>query len=352
MQRDDMWQAVLQRDPNYDQVFVYAVKTTGIFCRPTCPSRRPYEQHVQFFETPDQALNAGYRACQRCNPTDQPQRDPNIDLMIEICRYLERPHEKLPTLAMLSTAFAMSPHHLQRTFKRIVGVSPRQYADGIRQGQVKQFLKTSDTITEALYTAGYTTTSQFYEQSKETIGMTPITYRKGGAATSITYTTASCKLGYILIARTEHGICTISLGDDPETLTHELTADFPHAHVAADDDHLQGWVQQVVASLESDQQTFDLPLDIQATSFQRKVWDALRKIPYGETRSYQDLANMIDQPTASRAVARACATNSVALVIPCHRVVRKNGDLSGYRWGIKRKAAILDHEKTISAQQG
>lgn len=349
MDRQQKWEAVLHRDERYDRQFVYAVKTTGIYCRPSCPSRKPHFENVEFFVTGEMAKEAGYRPCQRCRPDVDGRVEAQVDLMVDICRYLEQPHEHIPTLVELAERFAMSPYHLQRTFKRVVGVSPYQYADTYRQDRLKEYLKESDTVTDALYAAGYGASSRLYEQSDDMLGMSPITYREGGEAMNIIYTIVPCRLGYLMVAATERGICRIGIGDSKAALASELTAEFPSASIERDEATLETWVTVLTDFIDGNSQVLDLPLDIQATSFQRKVWEALRSIPYGSTHSYQEIAAAIGQPTAARAVAQACAKNPVAMAIPCHRIVRQNGAPGGYRWGIERKKALLRHEKEVVA---
>jgi AraC family transcriptional regulator of adaptative response/methylated-DNA-[protein]-cysteine methyltransferase len=344
MDENSFWDAVQNRDSAYNTVFVYAVKTTGIFCRPTCPSRRPFRENVEFFMSVDDAQSAGYRPCERCHPTSDNVPDPHLGLVTDICRYLEGDHDHLPSLDELGEKFAMSPYHLQRVFKRIVGVSPRQYADAYRQGRLKNALKNGANATDAVYDAGYSTSSQVYEHTDAVLGMTPIHYREGADAITITYTIVPCQLGYLLVAMTSRGVCKISLGDSEELLHADLQDEFPRAIITRDNVGFASAINQLMAYLGGEQNQLALPLDIHATSFQRRVWEVLRQIPYGQTRSYDEIATMLGQPTASRAVARACATNPVALAIPCHRVVRKNGDLAGYRWGIQRKRVILQTE--------
>jgi len=337
------WNAVNARDKTYDGQFVYAVKTTGVYCRPSCPSRRPKPENVEFFATPAAAENADYRACQRCDPRGE-RGEAHHDLMVAVCRYLEHPHESIPTLDELAAKFALSPFHLQRVFKRIVGVSPHQYADAQRQARLKDRLKRGDSVTSAVYDAGYNSSSSFYQGVAITLGMKPVTYRKGGAHMTLHMAIAPCSLGYLLVAATERGICAIRLGDAPEVLTVELAREFPGATIDDADDDLHGYISTIVRYLDGDMVRAELPLDIRSTAFQRKVWDALRAIPYGERRTYAQVAESIGQPTAARAVAAACAANPVALAIPCHRVINSAGGLSGYRWGIERKRAILTQE--------
>jgi AraC family transcriptional regulator of adaptative response/methylated-DNA-[protein]-cysteine methyltransferase len=342
---EEYWAAVQRRDHAYDGRFYTAVRTTGIYCKPSCPARHPARRHVRFYASPEAAEADGYRACRRCHPRQAGHIEPQLDRVVAICRYLEAT-DHIPTLGELSERFALSPHHLQRTFRRIVGVSPRQYADAFRQGRLKAFLKQQESVTDALYAAGYGSSSRLYEQSDDSIGMTPIHYRSGGEHVRIAYTTTRCRLGALLVAATERGVCTISLGEDEAMLEQHLRHEFPHAALHRDTAGLHAWVQAIVAYLDGQQRTLDLPLDIQATGFQRRVWEALRAIPYGETRSYQQIAAHIGQPSAVRAVAQACAANPTALAIPCHRVVRSDGSLSGYRWGVPRKRALLHAEQT------
>lgn len=347
-QEDEIyWQAVQENDASYDGVFVLAVKTTGIYCRPTCTARMPLRKNVEFYSDPDAAEAAGYRACKRCLPRDE--RPPQSQMVVEICRYLEQPHDKLPTLAELSERFHISQYHLQRTFKKIVGVSPRQYADSHRQGRVKAALQETERVTDAIFDAGYETSSNFYQTSQSILGMTPVTYRQKGKAMNITYMIAPCRLGYVLVGATEKGVCKITLGDAPADLIEDIEAEYKGAALVEESETLSVWVRTVLDYIEGEAEKIVLPLDIQATAFQRKVWEALRNIPYGETRSYTEVAQQIGQPTAARAVAGACASNKVALAIPCHRVVRSDGSSSGYRWGTARKDALLKMEAEIEA---
>jgi AraC family transcriptional regulator, regulatory protein of adaptative response / methylated-DNA-[protein]-cysteine methyltransferase len=334
MDEELYWTAITQRDRIYDDQFVYAVRTTGVYCRPSCASRQPRRSNVAFFADATAAEQAGFRACKRCQPKSSAPRDEQRALVADMCRYLDAPHETLPTLAELGARFALSPHHLQRVFTRIVGVSPRQYADARRQERLKQQLKQGDDVTGALFDAGYGSSSSFYMQL-DALGMTPSDYRQGGAL-------------QLLVAATERGVAKVSLGDDAAALEAELQHEFPRATLLRDEDGLGQWVAALLGYLAGEQPSLELPLDIQATAFQRKVYDALRAIPYGSTRSYQQVAAAIGQPTATRAVASACAHNPVALIIPCHRVVRADGSLSGYRWGIARKQAILEREAALA----
>ncbi len=342
MTQTQYWQAVQDRDSAYDGVFVYAVKTTGIYCRPTCASRRAFRENVEFFPSAVEAEGAGYRPCRRCQP-DQNQ-DAVRALIERVCRRLDDVGDHLPTLNELAAEFHVSPYHLQRTFKRIVGVSPRQYADSRRRERVKTELRADQTVTQAVYEAGYGGSSAFYRDAGAMLGMTPIRYREGGAAVNVRYTTAQSSLGVVLVAASERGICAIRLGDSDAAVIEELRSEFPNAALTPDDADLAAWVEAVIAYVDGTQTRLDLPLDIRATAFQRRVWEALRTVPYGEQITYRGLAEMIGEPTAARAVAGACAANPVALAIPCHRVVREGGELSGYRWGVERKRALLERE--------
>jgi AraC family transcriptional regulator of adaptative response/methylated-DNA-[protein]-cysteine methyltransferase len=341
MQEAAMWQAVVERNRAYDGEFVFAVRTTGVYCRPSCPARRPRRENVRFFERPAQAEAAGFRPCQRCHPDQATPPEPNLALMQAVCRAIVEQGQRPPTLEELGRQFGMSPFHLQRTFKRIVGVTPKQYAAAHRAEQLKRQLKEKATVTEAIYEAGYSSGSSAYGEATAHLGMTPAAYRSGGPATTITYSIVPCPLGYLLVAATPNGLCAVRLGDTAQALADTLTGEFPAASVQPDDGHLTPWLASIQDYLTGAQPHLDLPLDVRATAFQRRVWQALQAIPYGSTRSYREVAEAIGQPTAARAVARACATNPVALVVPCHRVVREDGSLSGYRWGIERKETLL-----------
>lgn len=343
------WRAIELRDAAFDGVFFYGVRTTGVFCRPSCASRQPRRANVAFFASAEAAEAAGFRPCQRCHPCGASPNEVRVELIAAICRYLEQPHERIPTLAELAAQFHLSPYHLQRSFKRVTGVSPRQYADSHRQQRVRQHLKAGVDVGAALYDAGYGSSSAFYAQASDSLGMRPTTYRAGGASLELRYASAPCSLGCVLLAATDRGICSVTLGDNEAALLEQLQHEFPRAHLQSDPAGLQPWLATLLEHLDGAQPALNLPLDIQATAFQRTVWEALRGIPYGETISYGELARRIGRPTATRAVAQACATNPVALINPCQRVVRGNGELGGYRWGVERKRAILDHEaETVS----
>jgi len=338
------WQSVLARDAEAEGAFVYAVRTTGIYCRPTCPSRRPRREHVAFFPLPEAAEQAGFRACRRCHPEQATIRDPQIAVVQRVCRAIAANPEESPTLASLGAAVGLSPFHMQRTFKRVMGITPRQYADACRMDRLKGELRKGEAVTSALYGAGYGSPSRLYERAPAHLGMTPAVYRRGGAGMRIQYTVVPCPLGLLLVAATERGICAITLGDADDALADGLTREYPAAAIARDDSGLDSAVAAIIRHLHGQEPHLDLPLDLQATAFQWRVWEALQAIPYGSTRSYGEIARAIGQPTAARAVAQACATNRVALAIPCHRVVRDNGEVGGYRWGIERKRTLLAQE--------
>jgi AraC family transcriptional regulator of adaptative response/methylated-DNA-[protein]-cysteine methyltransferase len=351
MDEERCWQAVLARETDFDGVFVYAVRSTGIFCQPTCPSRRPRREQVVFFGQPAAAEQAGFRACQRCRPISATNRreattadDSRAEIVRRACQLIEESADKPLTLGALGQRIGVSPYHLQRTFKRVMGITPHQYADAQRIARLKARLKEGDSVTTALYEAGYGSSSRLYEQAPDQLGMTPATYGRGGAGAQISYTIADSPLGRLLVAATDRGVCFVSLGDD-DALESALAGEFPAAKIDRDDAVLGQAVEAIVRHLSGEQQQIDLPLDVCATAFQRRVWETLRAIPYGQTRSYRQVAETLGQPTAARAVARACATNPVALVIPCHRVVGEGGDLRGYRWGIDRKRALLEREQ-------
>jgi AraC family transcriptional regulator of adaptative response/methylated-DNA-[protein]-cysteine methyltransferase len=344
MQCDEYWRAVLAREKQYDGEFVYAVGSTGIYCRPSCPSRRPKREHVRFFALPAEAEQAGFRACVRCQPDKAVVVEPHLELIRRMCQYLVEARDHRVTLDELARQFNLSPYHLQRTFKRLVGVTPRQFAEARRLEQFKEHLKRREPVTDAIYEAGYQSSSGVYRGSAEYLGMTPTSYQHGGLMESIRYSITPSPLGWLLVAATEKGICAVRLGDSEAELETLLSGEFPTATRRRDEVALGPWVNLLISYLNGAQPHLDLPLDIRVTAFQRRVYEALRAIPYGSTRSYQDVAKAIGRPKAIRAVARACATNPVALVIPCHRVVRGDGGLGGYRWGLDRKNKLLRQE--------
>lgn len=339
------WRIVLARDRRYDGAFVYAVRSTGIYCRPSCPSKKPRREQVAFFALPEAAERAGFRPCRRCRPGAANGADPRIEMVREACRSIDAHPDQSTTLAALSARAGCTPHQLLRAFRRVLGVTPRQYRDARRLDRFKTHLKARNKVSPALYEAGYGSTSRVYERADAQLGMTPATYGRGGRGTRIAYAIVPCPLGRLLVAATERGICRISLGDGAAELESGLRSEFPAAEIRRDDATLGKWVEAILRHLEGREPHLDLPLDVRATAFQRRVWETLRAIPYGNTRSYAEVARAIGKPRATRAVARACATNPAALVIPCHRVVRENGSPGGYRWGVERKEALLARER-------
>jgi AraC family transcriptional regulator of adaptative response/methylated-DNA-[protein]-cysteine methyltransferase len=340
------WQAVLDRDSSLDGAFVFGVSSTGIFCRPSCPAKRPRRENVNFFNHALQAEQAGYRACLRCRPKAA-DGNPQSALVRAMCRYIEQHIEDRLTLSLLAKEFLLSPFHLQRTFKSVLGVSPKAYIDACRLRQVKQNLQAGHSVTTALYAAGYGSSSRLYERTATQLGMTPEKYRRGAVAAIVRYTIASSPLGRMLIAATDKGICSIQFADSDDQLQQGLMREFPFAARRRDDAAMAEWKVNLTRLMEGREANPSLPLDIRATAFQRRVWEALQGIPRGETRSYSAVAKKIGMPKATRAVARACASNPVAVAIPCHRVIREDGDLGGYRWGIERKEQLLVMEKQL-----
>ena len=338
------WQAVTERDSQFDGLFVTAVLTTGIYCRPSCPARHPKRHNVTFYADPGEAEHRGFRACKRCKPQEV-RVDSQLVLVRQVCEILDESDVEQVTLEQLGDRLGVSPHHLQRTFKRIMGISPRQYGEARRVDRVKQNLRGGSDVTTALYEAGYGSSSRLYERAPDRLGMTPATYRRGGAGMTIGYTIVDSPLGRLLVGSTERGVCLVCLGDSDEPLKARLASEYPHARVVLDQATMTHVVKAILRYLEGREPRLDLPVDLQATAFQWQVWEALRQIPVGETRSYSEVARAIGKPKATRAVAQACANNPAALVIPCHRVVRSDGSEGGYRWGIERKQALLNQER-------
>ena len=348
---EGFWQAIRARDAEYDGLFYYGVRTTGVYCRPSCASRQPKRENVLFFALPEAARQAGFRACLRCRPDEAVIRDPQAELAQSLCRLIDQHLEEPLNYAALSEQLKLSQFHLQRLFKKLMGITPRQYAEARRADLFKTRVKAGQSVTEAMYEAGYGSSSRLYEKAAAQLGMTPATYRKGGKGMKIDYTIADCPLGLLLVAVTDKGICSVALGDESEELAGGLRDEFPQAEIARDEKRLQAQVRALLARLAGQEPHPDLPLDVQGTAFQKRVWEELRRIPYGQTASYGEIARRIGKPSATRAVARACATNPAALVTPCHRVVRENGDLGGYRWGVERKRRLLEKEKSASIKR-
>ena len=339
----ERWEAVRSRDESADGRFLYAVVTTGVYCRPGCSSRQPKHENVRFFTARAEAEAAGFRPCKRCAPDAPTAPDAQRTAVLHACRLI-REAEEPPTLAELAEATGFSPTHFQRVFKKLVGITPKQYASERRLQRVRDTLQTSASITDAIYDAGFASNSRFYASAAHALGMEPAAYRQGGAGVRIRYAIVHAYIGWVLVAATERGLCALELADGPAELEERLHARFPHAALILDDPDFETWVGRVVAFLESPREGLDLPLDVAGTAFQQRVWQALREIPAGTTASYREIATRIGVPHASRAVARACAANPVAVAIPCHRVVRLDGGTGGYRWGVERKRALLARE--------
>lgn len=335
--------AVMARDRSADGAFVYAVSSTGIFCRPSCASRRPRRDRIAFFPSPERARAAGYRACQRCRPESSQSAATEVASLV--CRYIDEQQDDAPGLAELSSHFGLSPHHLARTFKAAVGMTPKAYADLQRVERLKHRLREGDSVTSALYSAGYGSSSRLYERGSALMGMTPADYRRAGKGASIAFTINDTSFGKLLVAGTQRGICSVKLGDSDATLERALRGEYEAAEVRRDDSKLAHAVHAIVRHIEDGTPLEELPLDLQGTAFTRKVWRALAAISYGQTRTYGEVASSIGRPTAARAVARACASNRVALLIPCHRAVPSAGGTGGYRWGAARKKALLERER-------
>ena len=339
----DRWRAVAERDPLADGAFVYAVLTTGVYCRPHCAARRPRRENVRFFDTGGQAADAGFRPCRRCAPDAGSSPNRAAEAVVRACALIDSA-ERPPSLRELAAAVGLSPAHFQRLFKRHVGVSPKQYAVQKRLERVRDALRHDGSITAAVYAAGFESGSRFYETATGALGMTPSEFRRGGDGAEVAYAIARTYLGLALVAVTDLGVCRIDLGDDPETLVARLRDAFPKARLRAADPALEDRIARALACLEEPQRAADLPLDIRGTAFQRQVWAALRAIPPGTRTTYTEIARRIGRPAAVRAVANACAANAIAVVVPCHRVLRGDGGLGGYRWGLDRKRTLLERE--------
>jgi len=335
------WSLVLARDAKADGRFVYAVKSTGVFCRPSCPSRRPRRENVEFFDSPAQAQQAGYRACRRCTPLERDRQTQKVEAA---CRYIDENLDITLSLTAISRHVAISPFHFQRLFKRILGISPREYQQARRAGKFRQALLGEGSVTDAIYEAGYSSSSRAYENVPAQLGMTPSAFRRGGEGVEIRCTVMATELGKLLVATTQRGVCAVRFGENEAALLRELKHDFEAAEIQRDDQGLEPVANQIKQLLNGSKTPLNIPLDLRGTAFQQMVWKELRRIPSGETRSYTEVAKIIGRPRAVRAVANACARNPVALVVPCHRVVQKNGSVAGYRWGVKRKKSLLEKE--------
>lgn len=341
---DSRWARVVARDKTADGEFYYSVATTGVYCRPSCPSRLANPKNVRFHASAVDAEAAGFRACHRCKPDQPPAEAQNAEKIAQSCLLIEQGEES-PSLAELAQAAGLSTHYFHRLFKTVTGVTPKAYAAAHRAAKVRDELGRSPTVTEAIYSAGFNANSRFYEQSAQLLGMTPTDYRAGGTDAVIRFAVGQCSLGAILVAMSDKGVCAILLGDDPGDLVRDLQNRFSRARLIGGDTDFETVVAHVVGLIEVPQIGLDLPLDIRGTAFQQRVWQALQEIPAGTTATYAEIATKIGAPQAVRAVAGACAANALAVAIPCHRVVRSDGSLSGYRWGIERKRALINRER-------
>lgn len=341
--KDPRWAAVRARDPKADGKFFYSVKTTGVYCRPSCPSRRARAENVAFHATRSAAERAGFRPCKRCKPDQPSLAAQHAALVAKICRRIESDDSAL-SLAALAKEARLSPYHFHRVFKAVTGLTPKAYAAAHRSRRVRSALAHSQTVTEAIFDAGFNSGGRFYANSDEVLGMTPTDYRAGGAHADIRFAVGECSLGSILVATSQKGVCAILLGDDPDQLARDLQDRFARANLIGGDKEFERLVAKIVGFVETPARGLDLPLDVRGTAFQQRVWQAVRKIPAGSTASYSDIAQRIGAPKSVRAVAQACAANAIAIAIPCHRVVRTDGALSGYRWGVERKRVLLERE--------
>lgn len=341
---DERWTAVVRRDLNADGKFYYAVKTTGVYCRPSCAARLARRGNVAFYNSCEAAERAGFRACKRCQPNGQALDELYALAIAKACRTIETA-EKAPALSALAQSVGMSPFHFHRVFKKITGVTPKSYATAQRGERMRKELPKRKTVTEAIYGAGFNSNGRFYEESLQMLGMTPKKFRKGGEGATIRFAVGKCSLGSILVASSDKGVCAIALGDEPDQLVKDLQDHFPKAQLIGGDKNFECIVAKVVGFVEAPQLGLNLPLDVRGTAFQQRVWKALQEIPLGSTTSYSEIARSIGKPTAIRAVASAIASNNLAVVIPCHRVVHLDGSISGYRWGVKRKRSLLQNEK-------
>lgn len=343
IQNDTRWAALVSRDRDADGKFYYSVATTGVYCRPSCAARLARPENVHFYATRDEAEQAGFRPCKRCKPDQASLVEQHASTIADVCRHIEE-SDDVPSLDALASFAGLSTYYFHRVFKAMTGVTPREYAAGHRAKRVRRAIGKGATVTDAIYDAGYNSSGRFYEASNEVLGMTPSKFRAGGSDTDIYFAVGESSLGSILVARSERGICAILLGDDPDALTRELQDKFPKANLIGGDAGFEDLVAKVVGFVEAPELGLDLPLDVRGTAFQQRVWQALRRIPVGSTASYADVARQIGSEKAVRAVAQACAANVLAVAIPCHRVVRNDGSLSGYRWGVERKRALLERE--------
>ncbi len=342
-EQDPRWAALMARDSAADGTFFYSVRTTGVYCRPSCGSRRPRPENVRFHRTRQEAEEAGFRPCKRCRPDRASLAEQHAATVTAACRLIETA-PRAPTLEELASRLGLSPFHLHRVFKAATGLTPRAYAAAHRGERVRRELGSAATVSAAIYDAGYSSNGRFYGESEDMLGMTPTEFRAGGANAEIRFAVGECSLGSVLVARSDRGVCAILLGDDPDALARDLQDRFPRATLIGGDAEFESLVARVVGFVEAPRAGLDLPLDVRGTVFQQRVWRALAAIPAGSTASYREIAERIGSPRAVRAVAHACAANPLAVAIPCHRVVRSDGGLSGYRWGVERKRVLLGRE--------
>jgi AraC family transcriptional regulator of adaptative response/methylated-DNA-[protein]-cysteine methyltransferase len=343
----EWWRAAAARDRRLDGVFVFGVLSTGIYCRPSCPARRPRKDLVVFFRTPEEARRAGFRPCLRCHPDETVVKDPRVEMVKSLCRFIDEydDSDRPLTLAVMGEQMGISPSHLGRTFRGVMGISPRQYAEVVRDRRLKRLVRSGSSVTDALYAAGYGSTSRHYAGAPERLGMTPGAYGRGGRGMRIRYEITDSPLGRLLVAATERGVSAVSIGESDEGLEKRLFTEYPAAEIVRDGEGLDDYIGAILAYLDGGGAALDLPTDVIVTAFQARVYEALRRIPRGQTKSYAEIAEAIGKPHAARAVGRACAKNPTALVVPCHRVTESGGDLGGYRWGAERKKALLAREK-------
>jgi AraC family transcriptional regulator of adaptative response/methylated-DNA-[protein]-cysteine methyltransferase len=345
-EQDARWASVVARDRDADGTFFYTVTTTGVYCRPSCGARRPNPENVRFYRTTEDARRAGFRPCKRCKPDEPDLRERHTATIASACRRIET-SESMPSLAALAEQAGLSVHYFHRVFKSVTGLTPRQYGEAHRARKVRDELEKSPSVTAAIYDAGFNSSGRFYEASHRMLGMTPSDYRAGGAHATIHFAVGECSLGSILVAKSARGVCAILLGDDPQELVRNLEDRFPRATLLGGDETFEHIVAKVVGFVDAPTVGLDLPLDVRGTAFQHRVWQALCEIPAGSTASYSEIAGRIGAPKSARAVARACAANPLAVAIPCHRVVRQDGRLTGYRWGVERKRALLEKEGAL-----
>ncbi|MGC1617630.1 MAG: bifunctional DNA-binding transcriptional regulator/O6-methylguanine-DNA methyltransferase Ada [Candidatus Acidiferrum sp.] len=339
------WRATLERDARADGKFVLAVRSTRVYCRPSCPARRPLRRNVLFFRTREEAEKQGFRPCLRCRPDEIAA---SAALVRRAAKILGQSREESLRLSALAKELGSNAATLRRAFRQVTGLVPRELAEALRVKRFKSLLRAGKNITDALYETGYGSSSRVYERSNAQLGMTPATYQKGGKGMKIEYTIAQSPLGKVLVAATERGVSAVYLGDAEKKLIAELREEYPHAEISSAADGVQRWVREIVQRIEGKPAQVDLPLDLQATAFQRRVWQELQRIPRGKTRTYSQVARALGRPKAIRAVARACATNPVSIVVPCHRVIREDGSLAGYRWGLTRKQQLLTTERAAT----